>query len=381
MTVGHVLESREASPFKTIRQHLASRGQDINGWWGDIGPLFARMLQVGQYSVHEQYRHLLFLSETVIPALGPYPNRYHSALTALGWPVEYSLNFHQDGPPRVRIALEPIDDRSGTPADPFNHLPSAELVSAVARMNLPAFDTTLYHHFAKDFILPTADAARLGGVGLFRIQRALGFDLRGSDIAPKGYAFMRLPHMATKTPTRELILQSIGSMRGQVKSNWMAGLTVVDEYIVSAGGYSEYTFLAWDFVSPALSRLKLYGMHLQVTLAKAEEVWTVGGRFNDPGTRTGWGLFQRLWNLLGINPRETAISNSKEDDDTPASDYQAPLLWNYEIQPGSAHPIPKLYLCVHGLNDLAVALGLAKFFASVGWVDSAKSYVDDLASM
>ncbi|KAF9888529.1 hypothetical protein FE257_008636 [Aspergillus nanangensis] len=385
MTVEQVPEPEPigTNPIDTINQKsLPGCSEDVTGWWSDLGQLFARLLQLGEHTLEEQYRHLRFLFETVIPALGPHPCTYPSAMTLLGAPLDTSLKFYRDGPPLVRVALEPLSYQSGTPTDPFNQLPSSELVTTLVRLNLPGFDTAIYDHFAEQFALSPADATRLHDQGQLGTQRALGFELRGGDILPKGYVFPRLSHMATGTPIRDMIMRAVGDEESPVKSsNWMPGLAVVDEYVSDAGGFSPFTFLAWDFVCPAKSRLKVYGTNLNVNLTTAKEVWMMGGRFNDPETRTGWELLERLWYLLGIKSHEVRAPDNIESVETKASHYQGPILWNYEIQPGSARPIAKLYLCVHGLNDLGVARGLAKFFASIGWAHPARSYVEALAAM
>lgn len=376
-------ESIGTTPLDKINDnYLLGCNQDVTGWWNDLGKLFAQLLQLGGHTLEDQHRHLRFLFETVIPALGPHPCTYPSAMTLLGAPLDTSLKYYRDGPPLVRVALEPLNQQSGTATDPFNQLPTSELVATLAKLNLSGFDTTIYDHFAEQFTLSPEEATRLHAEGQLGTQRALGFELRGGDILPKGYVFPRLSHMATGTSIRDMVMQAVGDQGSPVKSsNWMPGLTVVDEYVNDVGGFSPFTFLAWDFVSPAKSRLKVYGTNLTVSLTTAKDVWTMGGRFDDAETRTGWGLLERLWNLLGIKSHEVRAPDNIESVETKASEYQGPILWNYEIQPGSARPIAKLYLCVHGLNDLAVARGLAEFFASMGWSYPAGSYVDALAAM
>nr|UBX54538.1 prenyltransferase [Aspergillus sp.] len=368
-------------PLEIIAQYAPTHNKDHAGWWQDLGLLFSRFLDFGKYDVHEQYQYLLFLYHTLVPSLGPYPNQWKSVITMTGLPIEYSLNFQQGTRPLIRIGFEPVSDQSGSPVDPFNQFPVSELVNVLARLRLPGFDSALFHHFAHDFTVSAQETARLGDIGPIRTQGAFGFDLKGSgEISTKGYSFMRLKHMATRTPISELILKSAKKL--QPHMDCMEALSILDEYMASTGGYTEFTFLAWDYVPVGSSRLKIYGVHPEATLARAQEMWTVGNRFNDPTTRTGWDLLRRLWTLMKINEHVVAMPENFDDGaDASAHGNVPPLIWNYEIQPGSARPVPKLYFPVHGVNDLTVARGLSEFFASLGWKDQAETYVDGLARL
>ncbi len=53
-------------------------------------------------------------------------------------------------------------------------------------------------------------------------------------------------------------------------------------------------------------------------------------------------------------------------------------IWNYEILPESAEPLPKFYFDMHGENDLQNALGIVKFFNHLGWQAKAASFLENI---
>ncbi|KAL4779764.1 aromatic prenyltransferase [Aspergillus varians] len=379
-TNGHE-EMRPAAskdPAKSASQPFQAQLQ----WWQDSGSLLARMLQAAQYSTHQQYQHLLFFHRYIIPFFGPYPHRWFCIMTKSGIPIEYSLNFQQSGNPVIRLAFEPVSEMSGTPDDPFNKKPSEGLVAAATRHQLKGFDPAVFDHFSDTLFIADAEVASIPNPESYPIKThtALGFDFKGDKTVVKGYLHPRWKSIATGIPVRTLLQESITKIKDRLDC-WDA-FTVVDSYMHESNSYDLRNFIAWDCTSVQTSRLKIYGIHNEVSLSKIEELWTLGGRLTDGIALEGLKHIRRLWGLLDIDqtPRQYSAGDEEHLDFGP-DDRFLPLFWNYEIASGSQRVSPKIYFPVYGENDLKVALALSRFFQTLDWNDKANSYIDSLRGL
>ncbi|RAL08587.1 brevianamide F reverse prenyltransferase [Aspergillus homomorphus CBS 101889] len=374
---------KDVNPTEKLHHDIDVKEEnDQVEWWQDTGRLCGRFLQVAGYSPQLQDYYLGFTNTTLIPALGPHPQEWRSVITRSGLAIEYSLNFQENTNPMLRIGFEPISYLAKTDKDPFNKVAHAELCNQLAQMGLKGFDSTLFHHFAKDFLLSDHQADNFPadriGPDTVRSQAAFGFDFKDGKIGVKGYVFPRLKALSSGIPVGQLIMDSVRKVEHQMQCSGPA-VSLLNAYMEENGGYNEYTFLSWDFVTPAQSRLKFYGVHNDVTMRKVAEMWTLDGRLLDETTLKGLVLIERLWRLLKIGEGVREYEGTWDDGvKSTDKDVATPIVWNYEIRQGCDQPIPKLYFPVHGENDLLVAQAISEFFRSIGWIDRAEKYVDEL---
>ncbi|GKZ47767.1 aromatic prenyltransferase (DMATS family) [Aspergillus brasiliensis] len=360
-------------PWAIITKYPTSSNTAESSWWRDIGPLLGRLLQTTGYSVPMQYEYLLFARNHIIPALGPYPQRWPSVMTYTDLPIEMSVNFQDHHASTVRVGIEPICEVAGTSRDRFNQTATEMLVGRLSTLGGAGgggLDRMLYHHFVRDFGITELETLKVkqGEFKRDSVQSMynIGFSFEragpAASVDTKGYVFLRLKERASGIPMQRLLRESLGQLDATAGRRDRKAVQKVIEYMAEGGGFNEYTYLAWDFVDSAKSRVKVYGVLGDLRIEKVEEVWTMGGRLKDPATMQGLELVRRLWELLEGNSQQQPS--------------KAPILmWNYEIRPGRDEPIPKLYLPLLGRNDMFVAKTLARFFDSLGWADEARSYV------
>ncbi|PYI01306.1 DMATS type aromatic prenyltransferase [Aspergillus sclerotiicarbonarius CBS 121057] len=355
-------------PWDIIVKYPTSSNANELSWWQDVGPLFGRLLQSTGYSITQQYQYLLFARNHIIPSLGPYPQRWPSVMTYTDLPIEMSVNFQDNRASTVRVGIEPICELAGTSSDRFDQVAMEQLVARLSALGpgMGVLDRVLYHHFVRDFGISEAETTKLNQevFGPHSVQSTynIGFDFKDTGVATKGYIFLKLKERASGVPMWRLLSESLGRLDAMAGRGDVVAVRQVVEYMKEGGGFNEYTYLAWDFVDAAKSRVKVYGVHGDLRLEKAEEVWTMGGRLEDPATLRGLELVRRLWGLLeGDKLVDVGV-----------------LMWNYEIRPGCDMPVPKLYLPLLGRNDMFVAKTLAQFFQSLGWTEQARTYVDNV---
>ncbi|EAW25546.1 putative dimethylallyl tryptophan synthase [Aspergillus fischeri NRRL 181] len=378
------------SPIEALARYWTSPTEHHTQWQNDTAPLFSRLLEAAQYDVHDQYQYLLFMFGHIIPSLGPYPQRWKSTMTTLGIPLEFSINYQKHGKETVRVALEPVSVVSGTDEDPFNLITTRKFMSDIANLGLESFDMELHDYLINAFF-PSANEIRdlqASGYGKRggeqKSPSAFGFDLKaGGCITVKGYCHLLLKHLATGTPVSDIVREPLVRLCRQMTCS--AAFDLMHDYLTKSSGYIKHTFLSWDYVPKEKSRLKVYSGSTSISLEKAEEVWSLGGRVQGEEISEGIKLIKQLWKTLGLKSctDNTAQPVELEFDvnEEAQQKFQPPLTWNYELQPGISHPLTKLYFPVHGMNDLKVAEALSKFFHFLGWHDQAESYLSVLRDL
>ncbi|KAL5003062.1 tryptophan dimethylallyltransferase-domain-containing protein [Aspergillus recurvatus] len=368
-------------PFAVLTSYLHFANEAQNQWWLDSGSLFARLLQASQYTTDQQYQHLLFFYRNLLPSFGTYPPTWFSIVSRQGLAIEYSLNFQESGNPVIRSAFEPLSHASGKDAaDPLNKRPAEELLARLEKQGLGGFDTALFNHVRKTIFVSDEQTLSLEHSDTYGIKThtALGFDMKGDRTVIKCYMHPRWRSLATGVPVATLIRESFERIKEQI--DCAGAFRLVDEYMEVSGSWDLRTFIAWDCVPLERTRLEIYGINNEVSLAKIEELWTMGGRLNDETAHEGLTLLRRLWTLLEINKDDRLFSKGDEEklEYGPTVEGLLPLFWNYEIWAGSDKVAPKIDIPVFGENDLKVASAISRFFESLGpaWLEKADGYVD-----
>ncbi|KAF7173846.1 hypothetical protein CNMCM5623_006107 [Aspergillus felis] len=361
----------------------AFRTDDEAQWWTKTAPIFTKCMESAGYNPQLLRQYLEFYHYRILPALGPYPQRFLSAISHTGLPVEFSVNYQQHGGgPVVRIAFEPMSTQSGTEKDPYNQEPvEGFLQSLLSECGLKDFDDRLFKHFASEHTVNEAEKAMLRGTPVERIlnsQLAFGLDFKEGNIVVKGYSFPGLKCQASGKSFSKLLGESIRKLQGVM--NCDAAFSNVDDFMTDIDGYNQLTFFSWDATNPQKSRLKLYGVSNCVTWRMIERIWTLDCRAQRPSDAKGLHHLRQLWDLLAIQEGEKKFDNDFDDDYTKAHK-ESPMCWNYELRPEDPLPYSKFYFPVHGENDLKVAKALAQYFEILGWKELSRSYLSSVQSL
>jgi tryptophan 4-dimethylallyltransferase len=344
--------------------------------------MFADMLQVASYNIHDQYRHLGIYKKHIIPFLGVYPTndrkRWLSILTRYGTPFELSLNCSNS---IVRYTFEPINIATGTHVDPFNSHAIWEALHRLMAIHR-GINVEYFSHFKRDLTLDVEESAALQNTsnveGEIRTQNKLALDLDGSDFSVKVYIYPALKALATGRSIQELMFDSIRRL-AKKQPSITPSLDVLEEYIASRGPQTTASprLLSCDLVNPGKSRIKIYLLETMVSLPAMEDLWTLGGRRNDASTLTGLYMIRELWDLLQIPPGLRSYPEGYLPLGT-KPDEVLPTMANYTLLPNQNIPEPQVYFTPFGMSDKAVANALTTFFEQRGWANMAAKYKNSL---
>jgi tryptophan dimethylallyltransferase len=388
--------SRTATTTETysIQEDVHNLPTDVIGfanddqklWWHSTAPMFAKMLQMANYDIRSQCRHMDVYKKHIIPFLGVYPtterdNRWLSILTRYGTPFELSLNCSDSV---VRYTYEPINAATGTAEDPFNTHAIWESLQGLAAIQ-PGVDLEWFRHFKNDLTVNATDSAFLAqknlAGGQIKTQNKLALDLKGEKFVLKTYIYPELKAVATGKTVQELMFDSVRTLSKEHESIRPA-FSMLEDYAQSRSG-PESTLVArllsCDLIDPTKSRIKIYLSERMVSLSAMEDLWTLGGRRSDSSTTAGFEMIQELWDLLQIPPGLRSYPEPYLALGT-IPDEQLPTMVNYTLHHNDPMPEPQVYFTVFGMNDMAVADALTTFFERHGWTDMARKYKDSLQS-
>ncbi|KAL4806166.1 dimethylallyl tryptophan synthase FgaPT2 [Aspergillus unguis] len=383
MAISNAIEV-DADIYEILSMALGFPNQDQELWWHSTAPMFARMLQSGRYSIHEQCKHLIEYKKYIIPWLGVYPRndspRWLSILTRYGTPFELSLNCSDS---LVRYTFEPINAETGTSKDPFN---TKAIWGSLAQLRPIAkgMDLEWFMHFKEDLTLNDEESNFLLKNNLagdrIRTQNKLALDLKNDGVMLKTYIYPALKALVTGKSIEELMFTSANRLAQQYPGI-AKPVSVLHEYVRERAkdGTASPRLLSCDLVEPSKARLKIYLLEQMVSLPALENLWTLGGRRTSAADMAGLDLVRELWHLLRLPPGL---------QEYPAGflplgaipDEQLPLMANYTIGPNDPMPQPQVYFTTFGLNDMAIADALVEFFTRRGWHDMARSYKRSLCS-
>ncbi|RLL97456.1 hypothetical protein CFD26_102625 [Aspergillus turcosus] len=370
--------------IQALSRFVEFKSDDEESWFNKTAPLLAKLLLSAGYSVDHQYEYLTFYYKFLVPALGPYPQRYSSAITRSGLPLEFSANYQEHGgSPVIRIGFEPVNALSGTARDPYNQYTVASLLGQISNLRPKGFDDRLWHYFAHEHTVSAAEREQLNGEKVhgseLKSQMAFGFDLKGGDIVVKGYSFPALKVQVSNKSFGDLMESSIRKLQDEMDCT--AAFEKVNSYMHEVNGYNQFAFFSWDCVIPSASRLKFYGVHNNVTWPQIEELWTLNGRAKSSSTPKALERLKQLWDLMNIKEGTKAFAGGFDDGSGSDQQKEAPMVWNYEMKPGSALPLTKFYFPVHGENDMKIVTALSRFFEIIGLTELARSYPDSVKAL
>ncbi|KAF7181307.1 hypothetical protein CNMCM7691_000525 [Aspergillus felis] len=346
----------------TLTKTLSFAEEHQEAWWKDIAPIIAKLLIVAEYDIHEQYKHLLFLHQVILPILGPYAqlgSPYVASVIPNGLPFEASLNF-QRGKQTLRFGAEPTNSLSWTAADPFNQIPTYELVSRLGHKE----DPTLYHAFRLS-LSPQSETAVFPGST--NGQHMVAWDLNHMSHGPmKMYWFPAAQAKLTGVQIGKLVLDAIGRVPA-LRPESLA-YKMVESYLSDEQLFDNVQVLAWDCLQPEVARVKIYISDPVSTFERTVQHWTLGGRVQSRSSVQGIEMLRHLWTCLDL------------PWNVPSSDNSGGIGFNWEFLPGSDEPEPKVYVVVLDKSDLEVTQGLVRFFHYLGWNKLADSHLEEICS-
>ncbi|KAJ5678580.1 Dimethylallyl tryptophan synthase [Penicillium macrosclerotiorum] len=371
--------------YKVLSEFLDFSDEEQKLWWHSCAPMFAEMLQMAGYDLHDQYRFLGMWKKAVIPFLGPYHtnsrDRWLSILTRYGTPFELSLNCSHE---LVRYTFEPINAATGTASDPYNTHAIWESLAKLLPLQKD-IDPQCLEHYKGDLTLNKDESEFLSKNGLvggaIKTQNKLALDLKpGGQFVLKVYIYPELKSIATGRSIESLMFESV-RRQSRLFPSLLKPLSVLEEYVQSRGSNSTATarLLSCDLVSAEKSRTKLYLLERMVSLEAMEDLWTLGGRRQDANAMAGLRLIRELWDLLHFPSGKLAYPEEYLPLGT-RPDEQLPLMANYTLHPDEDMPEPQVYFTTFGMNDMKVTDALIEFFQRQGWDRMAETYKDSLIS-
>ncbi|KAJ5993274.1 aromatic prenyltransferase [Penicillium sp. IBT 35674x] len=342
--------------FELLDKYMSCPNDSHRAWWKKTGPLLASLMSSAGYSNQSQCQYLIFFYTSIVPFLGPYPQRFPSAMTHNELPLELSINFQQLGgaTPVVRVAVEPVTSISGTKEDPYNVSPIREFLDRLEKINPEGYDSRLFEYFYPKHTLSEIECQKLQSKNeAIRelSQVSFGFDLKPDAISVKGYTFPGLKCHATEEDLCSVVIGSVQEYLGD--ADRYKTLDMIKEYIATTDSRLNFGFVySHDCVTPEKSRHKLYGRAKDMSWSKVEEVWNLGGRNDSPESNKGLDYLQKLWKLLriGDGPHPLGLH----------------LVWNYETKAGLKMPATKIYFPVYGLNDQDNVRAISQYLTQIG---------------
>lgn len=386
-----VLNGTNLSLFDHVNQEIRSDKEDQEFWWDVFGRPLATLLKTSQYGEEEQLYYLRWFHQWIMPSLGPRPvngePHYVPSLTYDGSPVEYSLNWKEKKVNQtIRFTTEPCSRKAGTAADPLNQLAAKDLLVAMAK-DISGIDLTRFNLFLSETHVPDEvadEAVSKLPPGVPRARTWIAYDLERGSMVVKAYFNPGLKALQEGTPTNKLVFDAIRKCNGPAGS-YDKPIEVLNSYLKMFDGSEapHIGLLSNDCVvdSPT-SRVKVYVVAFVNTLAKARDVFHLGGRLSGTDIAKGLKAVSDFWcHLFGLN-------NSGPDiDDKEVLAAGSRCFFVFEMRPTAEGQkeadievkwhMPASWL---GQTDAQICEVLSTWFRNYGHSDLAVRYQRDLMS-
>ncbi|KAF4498012.1 tryptophan dimethylallyltransferase [Fusarium agapanthi] len=358
------------SVWKTLSKWLPPLSGDRDWWWKTLGPQLNTLLTEADYDLNKQYEALLLLYRWVVPEMGPRPwssmAPWKSFMTDDHSPIEYSWKWNSGSKkPDIRYAVELVNPLTGSEQDPFNQIPTRNLVYNLAKV-IPELDLTWFEHFWHELLGPGSPTTSTSAISTKGSTIFAALEMLRGRLSVKVYF---IPVETPDISAWQQIKQAIETSGCQ----HLEALNHVDEYLSSHdnGRQLRPFMLAIDLVEPSASRLKIYVRSNQTSFRFVRDIMTVGGLRT--GLDQSLGNFYDLWKrALGLNP------DTSPEDELPTVDHlTSGAVFNFDVAPKSSIPDVKAYIPVRHYtnNDLRAALGLIGYLEEHGNEGYSQSYL------
>lgn len=328
---------------------------DVAFWESQCLPSFSSLLtSSGSYTPEQAASHVQFFKDHVIPHIGPKPKSGGAYLLAhTGSVIENSINFSDKlKTPLIRFIFQPMG---------IEGIPEATNA-----------DMGWFHQTARTFCLSDAEKATLKEKvpELSAIpQYLVGFDLEPDERRTfKAYFAPMYKHILHQADTDQLIYDLVRSLH---KGETLIPALEKIEAFRKEEPQRPVDCIGIDCIKPEEgARFKLY-----TRLPKDTNNWsfmkhqmTLNGRLTDETVLEGLEILKAIWHLLFDEPEGLAEEDrSKVEMHTDGPHFG--LLLSWELQPGKADPIPKLYvpLWKFAKSNKAIGENWTKVFQKWNW--------------
>lgn len=378
-------------PFDQVNQEIQSIQKDQDFWWDVFGQSLASLLKTSQYGEEEQLDYLRWFHHWIIRSLGPRPvngkPHYGSSFTYDGSPMEYSLNWKEKKAYQtIRFTIEPCSWKAGTAADPLNQLAARNHLIEMAK-NLPGIDLTRFNLFWSETNVPgeaADDILSKLAPGIPRVHTLVAYDLERRGIVAKAYFNPALKAIHTGKSITTIALDAIRKCNGPAGS-YDASIKVIDDYMKTFGVSErpQIGLLSNDcVVDSSTSRVKVYVVAPVNTLAKAKDVFHLGGRLSGSDITAGLRAVGEFWGHVfdlrssdpDIDEKEVLAAGSR-------------CVFAFEMRPtAEAQKVADIQVKMHmpaswlGQTDAQICKVLSTWFQNHGHSDFAVRYQPDLIS-
>lgn len=378
-------------PVDQADEAIQIHNEDEVFWWNAFGQSLGTLLKTSRYSDKEQVYYLRWFQQWITGSFGPRPvdgkPHYASSFTYDGSPMEYSLNWKEKKTDQtIRFTAEPCSRQAGTAADPLNQLAAKNLLTAMTK-DVSGIDLTRFNIFLSETNVPDEAVEEVLSKLPPYVPRArvlVAFDLERGGIVAKAYFNPALRSLYTGKPVNTIVFDAIRKCNGPAGS-YDASINVLSSYLETFGaGEAPHIFmLSNDCIadSPA-SRIKVYvGAPVVNTLAKAKDVFHLGGKLSGPAIAAGLKAVSEFWcHLFGLS-----ISDQDVDDkEVPIAETRCVFV--FEMRPGTnGQKGSDMEVKMHmpgswfGKTDAQVCQVMSTWFQKHGHPDLAKRYQSDLA--
>lgn len=272
--------------------------EDESFWIAATLPSLAQLLASCEYGKEQRAAHLTWYQQFVPRALGPRPVSSQKAQFTPspvfdGSACEHSINWKEKSSKRlVRFTIEATGRKAGTAEDPFNQTATGlmlrSMTDAVPGLSLKRFDIFAKHLFVSD--AGSGEVLRKVPEGLPLSQVWLAFDLQhDGSILAKVYFMPILKWIETGTPTNDLVFDTMRECNDHGSFN--KSIACLEDYIKSFTSVPDdaprVEMVAIDCVDSPKSRIKVYLRTAVNTLARAKDMFTLGGRLTGKETEAG----------------------------------------------------------------------------------------------
>jgi DMATS type aromatic prenyltransferase len=173
-----------------------------------------------------------------------------------------------------------------------------------------------------------------------------------------------------------LVYNAIRNCNGKYGS-FDAAMALFDAYLetFTSGAAPVVEMVAIDCVDSPSARIKMYLRTSVDTLAKAKDMYTLGGRLSGDSVDAGLKALGELWPIL-FRLDGSDIENSRVLPDGSYCGYAI------EMKPGSAEPEIKIHIPVRKIagTDAQLCASLSTWFKQRGHGEFAAAYKDNLAA-
>ena len=383
--------TKALSILDQVNQEIQSDRMDQAHWWKAFGPSLATLLQTCQYSDDEQLYYLRWFHQWIAPSLGPRPidgKPHYGAWLTYDWsPLEYSINWKEKQPNQtVRFAIEPASPKAGTAADRLNQRSAKDWLTKMAK-DVPGVDLTRFDLFLSETNVPDEAADEVLSKmppTYLRTRVWVAFDLERGRMVAKAYFVPLMKAIYTGSSPNTIVFDAIRKCNGLVGS-YNASIAVVNSYFESfADGRAPLILsMATDCVADSPeSRVKIYVDASIDTLAKAKDMFHLGGRLSGPAIAVGLKAVGDFWcHLFGLDSSDPEV-----DEKVVLTDGEK-CLFVFELMPTpEGQEVSDMVVKMHipawriGKTDEQIGGLLSTWFQSHGHDDFATRYQSDLAS-